>query len=276
MMNQYAISTALFSSSKPDVFDKIAAAGFREIELSGSSAMMQEWLCNLVVLARLVAASGLTIRSIHTPDHAWHNGALDDETRSASVAAVETTFQQAAELGAEYVIVHPNRRSEQPSGDYKAIWQRSRESLVYLADRAKRFGIKMAVENMPWRDQSIFAPDRTMPGASVPQIIELIRGLGDHVGVCLDVGHSNAVGLSAAQEALDGGARLFCLHIQDNDGLGQDQHLLPGEGTINWPDFLMALETIHFAGMRTFEVLRGHEPALLLQGMADLAKQWTG
>jgi sugar phosphate isomerase/epimerase len=134
----------------------------------------------------------------------------------------------------------------------------------------------MAVENMPWRDQGMLAPDRTMPGASVPQIIGLIEGLGDHVGICLDVGHSNVVGLSAAQEALDGGALLFCLHIQDNDGLGQDQHLLPGEGTINWSDFLIALDTLHFAGMRTFEVLRGHEPDLLLQGMADLAKAWAG
>lgn len=277
MENRYAISTALFGREDQQlVFPKIGATSFTEIELSGSKEMMQDWLEHPALLRRLVADRGLFIRSIHTPDHAWNNGTADDDARAASVAAAGRTFEQAAELEAEYVVVHPNRSSSaQPNDDYASVWRRSRESLVNLARRADVLGIKMAVENMPWRDPNVLGLDPAMPGASVPQITELIEGLGDHVGICLDVGHSNVVGLSAAEEALDGGTRLFCLHIQDNDGLGQDQHLLPGEGTIDWPEFLSGLDAMAFAGMRTFEVLRGHEPNVLLQGMADLASKWT-
>ena len=93
--------------------------------------------------------------------------------------------------------------------------------------------------------------------------------------ICLDVGHANANEKSAAQEALAAGDRLLALHLQDNDGLGQDQHLLPGRGTTDWDAFLRAMAELDGDVIHTFEV----KPVGLLEAtleiLAGLRDQWT-
>jgi len=67
---------------------------------------------------------------------------------------------------------------------------------------------------------------------------------------------------------------LFTLHLQDNDGQGEDQHWLPGRGVTDWDALLSALDRMAFRGVRTFEVMRGEEPDALLQALAALRQQW--
>ena len=38
------------------------------------------------------------------------------------------------------------------------------------------------------------------------------------------------------------------LHIHDNHGDGQDEHLFPGDGTIDWKEVLNTLRAIGYAG----------------------------
>jgi sugar phosphate isomerase/epimerase len=53
------------------------------------------------------------------------------------------------------------------------------------------------------------------------------------VGVCLDLGHAHiSSGVSDAVTAL--GKRIVSVHVHDNHGI-KDEHLWPGEGTIDWP-----------------------------------------
>jgi sugar phosphate isomerase/epimerase len=264
--HDYAISTFLLADYGLDEMVRyIAEAGFRQIEISGPDGL---WFEDTKRSRRLMRAHGIVARSVHTPPEAWDNGADDPETRERSLEMAVATFTHAAEVGAEIVICHANRPAVYTEENYGEHWNRSRESLASLAERAAQYDIKMAVENLPAR--GTVRPTRT-----VAEVRELIEGLGDHVGICLDAGHSNANGQDPAQEVHAAGECLLALHIQDNDGLGEDQHLLPGYGTVHWGHFVDVLHEVEFEGLRTFEVSQGDEPLALLHACATLARRWT-
>lgn len=68
-------------------------------------------------------------------------------------------------------------------------------------------------------------------------LLEILRvGHFNTVGVCLDLGHVHLPGSVGVKEAFALLAdRILELHIHDNAGQ-HDDHLWPGQGTINWDD----------------------------------------
>jgi len=70
----------------------------------------------------------------------------------------------------------------------------------------------------------------------------LILELGHlpQVGICLDLGHANVtVGVDAAIATMSN--RIAQVHVHDNHGT-KDDHLWPGDGTIEWPTTVQALK----------------------------------
>lgn len=268
-MPTYSCSTSLFEKAPlEEVIARLAEMGFREVEIF-DDGRPNGWLADPTRTRRLLEGAGLRVRTVHSPEAGWDNANPDETLRMASVRACLACFGPAAEVGAEYVICHPNASLNGfRAGDYGLCWDRSRRSLERFAEEAHRLGLKVAVENLP----SYGLP---RPGARVYEILRLIEDLGEHVGICLDAGHSNANGLSAAQEALEAGTHLFALHIQDNDGLGQDLHWLPGQGTTDWEAFLRALDALQFLGPRTFEVGPGMDLGATLAALAALHRDWA-
>ena len=115
------------------------------------------------------------------------------------------------------------------------------------------------------------------PTDGQPDHTALRAGLGDHVGICFDVGHSNANVPDPVEEIRAAGENIFCVHIQDNDGKGEDQHLVPGEGTVNWPAVLAALDRYAPESIWNFEIaLKDRDLDELLATLAALRKEWTG
>jgi len=268
-MSTYPLSTALISDlSLQASIDLIRGAGFEEIELSGAD--WDRWMETPQELARALEDAGIRPVTVHTPPTGWHNGSEDDDERARAFQICAHCLSLSAQVGAEIVICHSNsgEHCTYDGAHFAANWARSRESIERLAERAAAAGVHMAVENLP-------AYGAHRPATSVRQVLAMIDGLGDHVGICLDAGHSNANGISAAYEVLEAGDKLFALHIQDNDGKGEDQHIIPGQGTTDWEAFLDALDQIHFAGPRTFEVMRGAERDVILETLSQLASAWN-
>jgi sugar phosphate isomerase/epimerase len=72
------------------------------------------------------------------------------------------------------------------------------------------------------------------------------------VGICLDFGHAHLDGdLVDAIEAVSG--HLAAIHVHDNRGRADD-HLMPFEGTIDWPAALTAVQKVGYDGALIFEI----------------------
>jgi D-psicose/D-tagatose/L-ribulose 3-epimerase len=266
----YGISTCLAPELARGTFlAKLAAAGFRELELSAEAESLGGWLAHPAGARREIQAAGLRVRSVHTPEAGWDNGSLDPEKRRASAQAAGACLRPAAEVGAEVVVWHPNSSANDYTpalfGQYRAA---AVESMAEFAGKARAAGLRVAVENLPRRGTP-------RPLTSVAELLPCVSALGAGVGICLDAGHSNANGLSAAAEARAAGASLLAVHIQDNDGGGQDQHLLPGKGTTDWPAFVRALDEIGYAGGRIFELgAPAGDVDAALAAFAELVRAW--
>jgi sugar phosphate isomerase/epimerase len=94
-------------------------------------------------------------------------------------------------------------------------------ALEHLGAFAKALGVRVLVENLT---NDVTTPEHLMT------ILEL--GHLNNIGVCLDLGHANmTVGIPEAVSVLAN--RIVSLHVHDNHGM-KDEHLWPGDGTIDW------------------------------------------
>ncbi len=104
-------------------------------------------------------------------------------------------------------------------------------ALEHLGAFARPLGVRLLVENL-------------LSDATTPEHLALILEMGhlDSIGVCLDLGHANiTVGTAVAIASL--GPRIASVHVHDNHG-AKDEHLWPGDGTINWPATVEALKEL--------------------------------
>jgi sugar phosphate isomerase/epimerase len=77
----------------------------------------------------------------------------------------------------------------------------------------------------------------------------------DGMGICMDTGHCHINGEPLAdtvKEISDHDIPMH-IHIDDNGGYSDD-HLIPGEGTIDYPPFFKALNEIKYTGFITAEL----------------------
>ena len=220
----------VFADEHPiaDCLSKVASAGFKQVELGDYDNPSSRWWQDPLAMKRALAGAGLAARTVHSPGAGWNNGDPDEATRLASVDEASSIFRPSAEAGVE--VVHPNTPDgeEYTEEGFEASLARSVDSLTILAERAAEAGVKLAVENLPRRHTP-------RPGGFIVETLRMIDGLGDHVGICFDVGHSNANVPDPADEVRAAGDKILCVHIHDNDGIGGDQHLIPGEGTVTGP-----------------------------------------
>ncbi len=69
---------------------------------------------------------------------------------------------------------------------------------------------------------------------------------GKRIGICLDVGHAHIEGdLVDAIETVS--EHLIAVHAHDNRGRADD-HLLPFEGTIDWPGAMTTIQKVGYDG----------------------------
>ncbi len=151
---------------------------------------------------------------------------------------VERAIHCASVMGIRYMVVHPVFRN--PEGtitDDEEFIRTNAELILPQLEIAGKYGVVLLSENLLW-------------GSSIRS--EVIAALADEVnspsfGWCYDTGHAHAMG-----DSLDNFRRVsrapLSLHIQDNHGNQRDEHLLPGDGTLDWAQFFRALKDVNYAG----------------------------
>jgi sugar phosphate isomerase/epimerase len=104
-------------------------------------------------------------------------------------------------------------------------------ALEHLGAFARPLGVRLLVENL--------TSEPTTPEHLIT-ILEM--GHLNNVGICLDLGHAHmTVGIPEAIATL--GERIASVHVHDNHGM-KDEHLWPGDGTIDWPATTTALKAL--------------------------------
>jgi len=192
----------------------------------------------------------LKVRTMHAPfSETLDISSLDESLRKKTISEIKAVVSVFSRLpGAETVVVHPGgllnqtekektrlvqivegkdtlstKRTNRPEEEKMRLVQ-SRKSLVELDQTLSENKIRLAVENM-------------LPGFVGWQPSDLSFLIEDlpNTGICLDTGHAHISGvLEVILKTLKD--KIIAFHLSDTyDSV--DQHLIPFEGTVDWPNF---------------------------------------
>ncbi|MGE3509724.1 MAG: sugar phosphate isomerase/epimerase family protein, partial [Vicinamibacterales bacterium] len=251
----FGVSTHLYHGQRlsRDHIVEVGAHGFEAVELfatqthfdyhnPGAIADLQGWLAEgRAVLHSVHAPVGESFAhgrwgplfSLASPDPAARQRALDETERALHIAR-RIPFQ--------VLVLHLGvpKTPQSPPGENSR--DAARRSLDVLARLAEPLGVTLAVEVIP---NELSRP------ASLAHMVESLEDEG-RLGVCLDFGHAHLCG--GVIDAVETLAEHVCAtHVHDNRGR-TDEHLVPFDGTIDWPSALTGVQKIGYEGVLLFEV----------------------
>ena len=168
---------------------------------------------------REMGRSGAPAVNVLHPEKARRIDAMDEMKRA---------LEAAEHIPLRNLIVHLGERADawSPRSIEYAI-----TALEHLGAFAQPLGVRLLVENL-------------LSEPTTPEHLMIILEMGHlhNVGVCLDLGHAHVtVGVAAAIGTL--GGRIASVHVHDNHGQ-KDEHLWPGDGTIDWTATAEALKKL--------------------------------
>jgi sugar phosphate isomerase/epimerase len=224
------------------MFEMIAQAGFSATTLGAGNIPHSGYDTEdgRKRVRELAARYGLRIDSVHAPFGAQcdiSDGPANDERRASSVERrttddgqrtthdgsaidrVRNAIDAAEAIGSGIVILHVTDRflAEETRARIGAV----KTSLKELIPYAMKKGVQLAAENLP--------------SALAMQVFHAALEGEPSLGVCYDSSHARIAGdgFDVLQRYRD---RVIALHISDNRGQNDD-HMLPFEGVIEWPEF---------------------------------------
>jgi len=173
-------------------------------------------------------------------------------------------------LGGEIVVIHTGT-CKIPTQEFR---RRARERclslLRSLAERAGELGVKLAVEN---------GSSPSNPFSVPAELRELVEEVG--AGIAYDVGHANlrereeGRRLDVRSHIRAMGRSLLHLHVHDNRGK-DDDHLVPGEGEIDFDALSGALREAGYRGMVIAELWDPGKPAEVAKRGMESLKRYFG
>ncbi|MDI9644743.1 MAG: sugar phosphate isomerase/epimerase family protein [Candidatus Verstraetearchaeota archaeon] len=189
--------------------------------------ILDDWLDWLdgsrIALLSSLASEWDVLYTIHSPIIDINLASLNAEVRDLSIRRVKESIAHAHKLGASLVVIHPGVSSGLDKVAPDTHWRLNYDSLSKILEYAEREGVRICLENMPAGERLLF---------KTPEEFLCLSEEGLTIGMALDVGHANTVGL--LPEFLDKlRGRIVHLHLHDNMGTN-DEHLVVGKGTVDW------------------------------------------
>ena len=155
---------------------------------------------------------------------------------------VESVFAYAVNAGLKMIIGVPNH-----------------ELLPLVNERVKSTNIILAIHNHGPGDKLYTAP---------ADVYEKVKELDKRIGLCIDIGHTQRIGLDPATMLEKYRDRLYDLHMKDVNKEGGDGVPVEiGRGIIDIPKVIKTLKKINYQGTISFEYEKdGKDP---LPGLAE-------
>ncbi len=260
--------------------DMMKEAGFSGIDYSFCS--MEDWeqvvdrpdsLQTADALRRRAEARGICFSQSHAPFRFRFGSAMDES--EYEYYRIVRSMEFASRLGAPMIVIHAILPTDDTDFmDYNLRWYSS--FLPY----AEKYGIRIAVENLPGRFSAAEPPTRRVLGS--PETFCEIQDRLDspYITGCLDIGHANLTYGDVPSFIRQAAGHIEYLHIHDNDGV-RDMHQIPAlsryfgkdrdwaERSANpdrpkpnaffavpWDEVLAALRDIGYRGPLDLELLR--------------------
>ena len=229
-------------------YDCIDYQGFVDIESDFFNLPTEEFEKELIRQKELIHKHGLSVSQAHSPWR-WPKD-NDPEERIRWLAAMKKAISGAHTLECPRFFVHPLMPYMDTAEGKDEVWAMNEVFIAELADYASRYGITVCVENLPFP---------LYPLTTVEQVCELVDKLNrENLKVCLDTGHAAIFfGKNVGDAVRYIGNRLEAIHVHDNMGK-EDEHLIPGDGIIDWDGFCTALKEIGFGGVISLETSAKH------------------
>ena len=231
-----------------DGYDCVDYQGFVDIESDFFKLDEAEFMTELSRQKALISSHGLEATQAHAPWRTPKDG--DPEERRRWLLAMKKAIRGTKALGCQRFVVHPLFPYMDTAEHPDEVWAMNEEFIATLADYAKDYGVTVCFENMPFP---------AFPITTVDHCMEMLDRLGrDNLKICLDTGHAAIFyGSDVAAAVRRIGDRLEAVHIHDNMGK-EDEHLIPGNGVIDWDGLCAALKEIGFNKVFSLETSPKH------------------
>jgi sugar phosphate isomerase/epimerase len=220
---------------------RLAKYGYDSIEISYDSVELSPGAPGTKAVAQMLKDNGITcygsISLMFTGRDLIHT---DPAVRASSVDYLKKCTQMVSDLGGSTMSIVPSE-----VGKVKALaspeeeWQWAIEGLKEVRDYANQAGVRVALEPLN-RFETNFLNRHD-------QALLLAEQVGPDVGVCLDVYHMNQEDANMFKAIENAGAKLFDLHVADNN------RMACGQGAIDWERLLSTCKKIGYAGSLTVE-----------------------
>jgi fructoselysine 3-epimerase len=167
----------------------------------------------------------------------------DEDIRKASVDYIKRTIDVAEELKSPYVSLCPGYSMYKQSP--KQAWDAMIKSLTELIDHAKGMSLTLVLEPANRYETDLVV--------TIEDGIRVLEQLDYQIGLLPDTGHLfiNRESTSDVVAKMEGIVAHY--HIDDNMGVA-DEHMIPGDGKMNYDTFLLNLMKSGYQGYLTVEL----------------------
>ncbi len=256
-MNLAFSTNAYLNFSFAEAVRRIAAIGYRGVEIMAD--VPHAWPAFLLPeqkrsIRDVLAANDLAISNVNAfmmnaindrRQRYWHPSWIepDPHYRAIRVDHTKRALTLARELGAACITTEPGGPVE-PGGSWAAALEVFVEELKPVAEHAEKEGVLLMVE-----------PEPGLLIETAEQFEEFMRHVDSPaVGLNFDVGHMYCVGEDPASSLRRLARFVRHVHLEDIAATRVHQHLVPGDGAIDFPAVLRALRDVKYTGWVTVEL----------------------
>lgn len=182
----------------------------------------------------------------------------------------EYLFYCCRAIGCQYVEVIASFKA--PTENVDEIHAETVKALQQLADTAKPYGVKLALEYMGLPISSV---------KTFNQALDIVNEVGrDNVGILLDTWHHYAGGSGTDDILKADRGQIFIVHTSDCPGHAplealRPESFMPGDGVVEIGAMLKNLKKVGYDGPVSVEVMAPEIQALPTRQLFDMAKQTT-
>ena len=242
---EIAVSSCFWGAPNEENFKKMfedcEKSGIRLVEISTGGlddAKKLDW----DKLSEMAKAHSVEIWSFHIPFFPFEvidPSFEDEEKRKETVKIFTSLAEKAAKVGVKNFVIHPSGEPNPDETRSKRIAQ-AKKSFAEMAENFAAFGGRALVEDLP----------RTCLGNCSDDMVEILSA-DDRIGIVFDTNHllkqDNIEFIKAV------GSKILSTHFSDYDFV-DERHLLPGEGDIDWPALMKALDDAGYEGPVLYEL----------------------